>query len=70
MKSVPGRRRPIGRVIRRARAAFQAESVATPHGFQGLWLLISGLLQVGAAMAMDSMDVTSRPGGVSRTDFV
>jgi hypothetical protein len=44
MKPVPGRRRRIGRVIRLARAAFQAESVATPHGFQGavaLWSLDS-----------------------------
>ena len=49
MKLVPGRRRRIGRVIRHARAAFQAEIVATPHGFQGLWLLITGLLLVGAA---------------------
>jgi hypothetical protein len=38
-------------VIRRVRAAFQAESVATPHGFQGavaLWSL--GLLRIGAAV--------------------
>ena len=62
MKPVPGRRRRIGRVIRLARAAFQAESVATPHGFQGPVALITGLLLVGAAGIEDSRDVTSRAG--------